>query len=113
MGVPPPPPVPLYDANPREFEDFLKEFFKSQLCLSGEESLEWARRFPVDGLALFRASEDDLYKVYGVNAVQLFNDLHNSPLNAQTHCQLLNMFHGTGYFFSGKPVLPPGTKKTQ
>ena len=76
--LPNPPPVPHYDAVPQEVENFLKEYFKSQLCLSDTVSLEMAQKLPINGPALFKASEEKLQEVYGLNGSPLFDHLQDS-----------------------------------
>ena len=76
--LPEPPPAPHYDARPQDVEEFLKAYFKSQLCLSETDSLEMARRLPVNGPALFKASEEKLQEVYGLVGSPLYDHLQDS-----------------------------------
>lgn len=76
--LPEPPPVPHYDAIPQEVENFLKDYFESQLSLSDAQSLEMAQKLPVNGPALFKASKEKLQEVYGLNASPLFYHLQDS-----------------------------------
>ena len=52
--VPEPPPVPDYDAEAWEVENFLKEYFQSQLGLSDTASLEMAQKHPINGAAFIQ-----------------------------------------------------------
>ena len=76
--LPEPPPVPHYDARPQEVEKFLKEYFKSQLCLSDTESLKMAQKLSVNGPALFKASEEKLQEIYGPIGSPLYDHLQDS-----------------------------------
>lgn len=76
--LPEPPLVPRYDATQQEVEDFLKEYFKSQLDRSDTASLEMAQRFPFNGPTLFQASEEKLFAIYSFIGTPLFNYLQES-----------------------------------
>lgn len=73
-----PPPVPQHRATTQEVEDFLKAYFKSQLCLSDAACLELAQRLPTDGSGLYCARESQLCKVYGPIGTPLFCHLQKS-----------------------------------
>lgn len=78
MLLPEPPPVPHYDARPQDVANFLKLYFESQLCLSDTESLEMAQKFPANGPALFKASEEKLQEIFGPIGSPLYDHLQDS-----------------------------------
>lgn len=75
---PPRPTIPSYDATREEIAEFLMKYFGRSLSLSRDKSLEHAKKFPVDGEALYLASEQQLTDVYGVPGKVLFYDVQRS-----------------------------------
>ena len=83
--LPEPPLVPQYDALPQEVEDFLRDYFKSQLSLSDAASLEKAQQLPVNGPALYNVPEEKFQEIYGPMRNPLFDYLQDSMYGPVRH----------------------------